>query len=96
MWTSPGAAEVALADFESFYPRSGRSMLVLAFSLTGSWSDAEDLVQEAFVAARRRWDVVGRYDDPAGWVRCVITNAAAVLTELLDQDGNVVREYVTG
>lgn len=76
MWTGAGAAEVELADFESFYLRSGRSMLVLAFSLTGSWSDAEDLVQEAFVAAHRRWDVVGRYDDPAGWVRRVITNAA--------------------
>lgn len=34
MWTSAGAAEVELADFEAFYLRSGRSMLVLAFSLT--------------------------------------------------------------
>lgn len=76
MWTSAGAAEADLADFESFYLRCGRQMLVLAFSLTGSWSDAEDLVQETFVAAHRRWDVVGRYDDPAAWVRRVMTNSA--------------------
>ena len=76
MWTNAGAAEVELADFESFYLRFGRPMLLLGFSLTGSWGDAEDLVQEAFVAAHRRWDVVGRYDDPAAWVRRVITNAA--------------------
>lgn len=34
-------------DFESFYVQTGRRMLSVAYSLTGSWSDAEDLVQEA-------------------------------------------------
>lgn len=63
-------------DFESFYVQTGRRMLSLAYSLTGSWGDAEDLVQEAYVAAHRRWHVVGGYDDPAAWVRRVIANRA--------------------
>ncbi len=35
---------------------------------------AEDAVQEAFIAADRRWSKVGALDDPAGWVRRVALN----------------------
>ena len=31
-------------------------------------------MQEAFIAADRRWWRVGRYDDPAGWIRRVAVN----------------------
>ena len=36
--------------------------------------DAADAVQDAFIAADRSWWRVGRYDDPAGWVRRVALN----------------------
>jgi RNA polymerase sigma-70 factor (ECF subfamily) len=76
MVSNDGASAVATANFELFYVQTGRRMLALAYSLTGSWGDAEDLVQEAYVAAHRRWAVVGGFDDPAAWVRRVITNRA--------------------
>ena len=37
-------------------------------------SAAADAVQEAFIAADRRWSRVRRLDDPAGWVRRVALN----------------------
>lgn len=37
-------------------------------------ADAADAVQEAFIAADRRWRVVSTYSDPAGWVRRVAIN----------------------
>jgi RNA polymerase sigma-70 factor (ECF subfamily) len=36
--------------------------------------DAADAVQDAFIAADRRWRDVSRMQDPAGWVRRVAVN----------------------
>lgn len=80
---------VITIDFESFYVDTGRRMLTLAYSLTGNWGDAEDLVQEAYAAAHRRWNVVGTYEDPAGWVRRVITNRAVSRWRRLSHELNV-------
>ena len=49
----------------------------LVRALTLGCGDAElaaDAVQEAFVRAHERWDRIGRYDDPVGWVRRVAVN----------------------
>jgi RNA polymerase sigma-70 factor (ECF subfamily) len=51
------------------YPR-----LVQALSVAEAAADAEDAVQDAFVAAQRRWSYVSSLDDPAGWVRRVALN----------------------
>ena len=37
---------------------------------------AEEVAQDAFVQADRRWSVVSGYDDPGGWVRRVAVNLA--------------------
>ncbi len=48
------------------------SRLVGVLSLAaGSRSEAEDVVQEAFVRLLPRWAQVCRYDDPEAWVRRV-------------------------
>lgn len=80
---------VIIVDFESFYVQTSRRMLPLAFSLTGSWGDAEDLVQEAYVAAHRHWNKVGAYDDPTAWVRRVITNSSLSRWRRLGREVNV-------
>ncbi len=49
-------------------------MVALAFALSRSRLGAEDLAQEAFAAAFRRWDEVGSLDQPAAWVRKVVAN----------------------
>jgi len=48
-------------DFESFYRRERRSVIGLAYVLSGSRSAAEDLAQDAFLSA---------------WVRRVVSNRA--------------------
>jgi RNA polymerase sigma-70 factor (ECF subfamily) len=67
----------AAVDFDRFYASTARRTLAVAYALTGSWADAEDLVQDAYADAHRRWDRVGTYDDPAAWVRRAVTNRSA-------------------
>lgn len=63
-------------SFETFYRRERRSVIGLAYVLSGSRSGAEDLAQEAFLRALKAWDHIGGYDDPGAWVRRVVANQA--------------------
>ncbi len=69
-----GLLEAGSESFEAFYQRERRSMVALAFALSRSRLGAEDLAQEAFAAAFRRWDEVASLDQPAAWVRKVVAN----------------------
>lgn len=72
---NPSAAPVPLAaSFDQFYAATSRRTLALAYALTGNWGDAEDLVQDAFSAAHRKWPQVSGYDDPSSWVRRLVLN----------------------
>jgi RNA polymerase sigma factor (sigma-70 family) len=62
--------------FESFYLREFRKVVALTYALSGSGLAAEDLAQEAFLAASQRWEVIGRYERPEAWVRRVAANMA--------------------
>ncbi|MCU1359517.1 MAG: polymerase sigma-70 factor, partial [Ilumatobacteraceae bacterium] len=68
---------VDLDGFETFYVTTARRTLALAQSLTHSWADAEDLVQDAYADAHRRWATVGALDDPSAWVRRAVLNRSA-------------------
>ena len=70
------AAELRVSDFDQFYASTCDRTLALAYSLTYSWADAEDLVQEAYAAAHREWVRVAVMDDPSAWVRKVVSNRA--------------------
>jgi RNA polymerase sigma-70 factor (ECF subfamily) len=61
-------------DFSTFYDREIRSVVGLAYVLSGSRNGAEDLAQDAFVTAYRHWDRVGAYENPGAWVRRVAAN----------------------
>jgi len=61
------------ALFESEYP----PLLRIAYGLTGSQAEAEELVQEAFIRCYQRWDRVESYDNPGAWLRRVLLNLAA-------------------
>lgn len=62
--------------FESFYRREFNEVVGLAFALSGSRLGAEDLAQEAFIAAHKKWDRISGYDKPGAWVRRVVANLA--------------------
>jgi RNA polymerase sigma-70 factor (ECF subfamily) len=62
--------------FEDFFTAEYRRVVGLAAVLCGRRDVAEELAQDAFVAAFRRWERISRYDDPAAWVRRVVLNLA--------------------
>jgi len=61
-------------SFESFYDREFSGLVRLAYARSGSRLAAEDIVQDAMVAAHRQWDVVGLLDRPGAWVRRAVLN----------------------
>jgi RNA polymerase sigma-70 factor (ECF subfamily) len=64
--------EVMTGVDEVFAREYGR--LVRSLAVAYDAESASDAVQEAFIEADRRWRRVGKYDDPAGWVRRVALN----------------------
>ncbi|MEZ5176315.1 MAG: SigE family RNA polymerase sigma factor [Acidimicrobiia bacterium] len=64
----------SVEPFDRFYAREFRSVVGLAYALSGSRSGAEDLAQEAFIAAHKQWAKIGAYDKPEAWVRRVVSN----------------------
>ena len=64
----------AVPDFAAFYRGEYRSVVGLAYALSGSRIAAEDIAQDAFLAAHKEWDRVAFYDKPEAWVRRVVSN----------------------
>ncbi len=67
-------------DFDLFFAGQLRPLVGLAFVLSGSRVVAEDIVQDALLAAFKNWNQVGHMDNPAGWVRRVVANRAVSAT----------------
>ena len=61
--------------FDAFYRRELPRLVAFAAVLSGS-SAADDIAQEAMLAAYRQWDMVSGLDQPAAWVRRVCANRA--------------------
>jgi DNA-directed RNA polymerase specialized sigma24 family protein len=76
--------------FEAFYIREYAVVLALAAVLSGSAAVAEDITQEAFVAAFRQWHRVGAYDQPGAWVRRVVANQGASAARRRVRDSAIV------
>jgi RNA polymerase sigma-70 factor, ECF subfamily len=60
--------------FEDFYMKEYSNVVGLAFALSRSRSGAEDLAQEAFLAAYSNWDRIAGYEQAGAWVRRVVAN----------------------
>lgn len=63
-------------QFDAFYRREIRKLVGLAYALSGSHLAADDIAQEAMLAAYKKWPEVGRLENPAAWVRRVVSNQA--------------------
>jgi RNA polymerase sigma-70 factor (sigma-E family) len=64
----------AKEDFPAFYRRQYPRAVGLAYALTGKPHLAEEVAQEAFIAAYRGWERIARYDSPEAWLRRVVVN----------------------
>jgi len=69
--TGPVTAVVWPQDLVSLYRARYGDMVRLAFLMTGSSAEAEEIVQEAFVRVRRRID---RVDNPSAYLRTAVVN----------------------
>jgi RNA polymerase sigma-70 factor, ECF subfamily len=69
------AAEL-VRSFDAFFEAEYRGVVAFAAVMCGRRTVAEELTQEAFFAAFRRWSTIGTYTDPGGWVRRVVANLA--------------------
>ena len=73
-------ADVAIpGSFDAFYRSEFPRMVNIAYALSGSRLAAEDLAQDAMIAAHREWGRVGALDKPGAWTRRVVINKAASL-----------------
>ena len=61
--------------FESFYRRELPKLVALSRALCGP-AIADDIAQEAMLAAYRKWDTVSQLDIPEAWLRRVCLNLA--------------------
>ena len=63
----------AVADFDDFYRAQRAPLVRLAHLLTGSPAHAEELAQEALLAAHQRWSGL---ENPAAYARRSVVNMA--------------------
>lgn len=73
----PAGLGEAPDGFEATYRAEWHGIVALGWSLTGSWATAEELAQDAFADAYRRWGDVSLKDRPGAWVRRAAINRAA-------------------
>ncbi|MEO7889563.1 MAG: SigE family RNA polymerase sigma factor [Vicinamibacterales bacterium] len=64
------------SDFTAFYQASWPRTVACAYAIAGDLGEAEELAQEAYSRAWPRWSSIREFDDPAAWVRHVVTRLA--------------------
>ncbi len=69
--------DVGGSSFELFYEHNRRPLVALAYALSGSRLAAEDLAQEALIAAYQSWNEVQQKGNPGTWVRRILLNKAS-------------------
>jgi RNA polymerase sigma-70 factor (ECF subfamily) len=59
------------SSFDAFYAAAAPGLTRQLFLATGDLTRAEDCVQEAFMRAWRRWELLDAEGNPTAWVRTV-------------------------
>jgi len=54
--------------FEDFFEAERGRLLRALYLLTGNAEEAEEVLQDAFIAVYERWDRIGAMDDPTGYL----------------------------
>src|SRR5918994_189562 len=63
-----GLPPVRPASFEAFFEAEHERLFRALFLVTGNAQEAEELMQDAFVALWERWDRVRGMDEPTGYL----------------------------
>ncbi len=70
------STEAARRSFEAFWEAERQGLYAAVTMALGNADLATEAVDEAFVRAYTRWEKVGEYDNPAGWIYRVAVNWA--------------------
>jgi RNA polymerase sigma factor (sigma-70 family) len=65
---------VPMFSFEQLYRREYPALIAVAWALSGSRQDGEDLVHDTMVRALIGWKRVGMLERPGGWCHRVLVN----------------------
>ena len=65
---SDAMTEPTPPSFEAFFEAERSRLLRALFLMTGNVQEAEELMQDAFLAVWERWDRVGMMEDPTGYL----------------------------
>lgn len=69
---APFSQEIAIVpeplSFEVFFDHEAATLFRRLYAVTGDASEAEEIMQDAFLAMWERWDRVGAMDDPTGYL----------------------------
>jgi RNA polymerase sigma-70 factor (ECF subfamily) len=65
------------SGFDEFYRATSARLLRFAYAVAGDLTEAQDLVQDAYVRAWQHWRTVAGHPNPEGWLRLVLTRRAA-------------------
>ncbi|HJS26551.1 MAG TPA: sigma-70 family RNA polymerase sigma factor [Actinomycetota bacterium] len=55
-------------SFEAFFEAEARTLFRRLCTITGNAAEAEEIMQDAFLALWERWDRVGSLEDPTGYL----------------------------
>lgn len=75
MGTARIGAPPSAEALEALVAQHGNRVYQLAYSLTRSTADAEDVLQDVFLKLYRCWDQASACDNLDGWLTRVVTNA---------------------
>jgi RNA polymerase sigma-70 factor (ECF subfamily) len=67
------------ASFDDFVIRSRTHLLSYIHALTGDIQASQDIAQETFIRAWKKWPVLHRYENPEAWSRHVAHNLSVGL-----------------
>jgi RNA polymerase sigma-70 factor (ECF subfamily) len=76
--TPPGAAvppQAAFSPFEKFFREHYPAVVRIAFGIVGDAQAAQDVAQDVFITALRRFPDPDRCEHAAGWVRAAAAHA---------------------
>ena len=72
----PFAGQDRVESFDRFFAGARGRVVGVAYALTGDLDIAQDLAQDALVAAWERWEEIAQYDNPEAWTMKVVHNLA--------------------
>lgn len=88
--TETEARATEAREFDAFYRQEFPRLLVLARAMAGA-AMADDVAQEAMLAAYRRWGEVSTMASPGGWVRSVCLKKAVSVARRRGIEQRVLR-----